>query len=179
MTETLKEKAVDLVKNDHAQLEPGKKHIVHRLGGRHLIFRLNKGQGLWRFVPRPYVLISCIQGPLWVFYGIGQIWLTHKKAKNIKDWAVRVPRFLSPSLIQLVDRLEPDIERFVDYCNDKGFTATLVIEKKVIEIHWTRRKTEPAEAEQKNDQPEKTIDEMFNELAQRFVALQLIEPAEV
>ncbi len=161
---------------DDVDFNPAQKKVIQRLGGHHLILRLKKGR--WWFVPKPYVLVSSIEGPLWVFYGLGQIWLTHKKVKYIKDWSVRVPRLVSGRLLDLIDRLEPDIENFIDYCNDQGLTATLVIERKVIECHWTLRRTEKQE-ENKGAHRKPDINSKFNELAEKFVNMQLIEPAEI
>lgn len=158
-------------------LTPGEKKIIRRLGGHHLIFRLKKGP--WWMIPKPYVLVSSIRGPLWVFYGIGQIWITHKKVKEIKNWSVRVPRFINKRLLQLVDRLEPEIEKFIDYCETEGLTATLVIERKIIECHWTMRQKEKKEEEADGSIHQIKIDERFNLLAQKFVEMQLVEPADI
>ena len=63
--------------------------VVKKYGGRHLIFR-TEAAGLW-FVPTPCALISSFRGLVWAFYGIGQVWLTHKKTHKIGGWMARMP----------------------------------------------------------------------------------------
>jgi hypothetical protein len=109
--------------------------IIKRFGGRHLIFRTKTGG--WWMLPKPYVLISSFRGPVWVFYGVGQIWVTHKKLREISGWMVRVPRFVNATVTQIVDKLEPGISEFINFCNQHGIEGTLVIERKLIEFHWT------------------------------------------
>lgn len=114
---------------------PAENRIIRRFGGRHLIFRTRVGG--WQLVPHPYLLISNFRGPVWVFYGIGQIWLTHRKVRLIGSWIVRAPRLASARLLALVDRLQAPLEAFVRYCEEHGIEGTLVLEQKTIEFHWT------------------------------------------
>ena len=109
--------------------------IIKRFGGRHLIFRTKTGG--WWVLPKPYVLISSFRGPVWVFYGAGQIWVTHKKMHEISGWMVRAPRIAHKKLNELVGKLEPKIAEFTTFCNEHGIEGTLVVERKVIEFHWT------------------------------------------
>ncbi len=100
-----------------------------------MIFR-TKVSG-WPLVPRPYLLISRFRGPVWVFYGIGQIWLTHRKLKEFDSWIVRAPRVASKRLIAIVDALENELREFIAFCNSHGIEGTIVLERNTIEFHWT------------------------------------------
>lgn len=110
--------------------------IIKRFGGRHLIFRTQLG-GRWRVVPKPYVLVSTFRGPVWFFYGIGQVWVTHKKYHEFDGWMSRIPRLPAPQISSLLDKLQPSLTEFTHYCNEHGVEGTIVIESKVIEFHWT------------------------------------------
>ena len=114
---------------------PVQNRIIKRLGGRHLIFRTRSGKG--SLLPRAYALISNFRGPMWFFYGLGQVWLTHKKYKEYDGWLARVPRVWSPKITSLLDRLETAITRFTHYCNENGIEGTIVLEPSLIEFHWT------------------------------------------
>ncbi len=109
--------------------------IIKRLGGRHLIFRTEMGS--WRWLPRPYALVSTFRGPVWLFYGVGQIWLTHQKHQSFDGWLSRIPRLPAPKTIALLDSLTEPLSEFTHYCNEHGVEGTVVIEPKVIEFHWT------------------------------------------
>ncbi len=109
--------------------------IIKRFGGRHLIFRTEMGS--WRWLPRPYALVSTFRGPIWLFYGAGQVWLTHRKYQEFDGWLSRVPRLPAPKTIQLLDKLTDDLTEFTHYCNEHGLEGTVVVEPKVIEFHWT------------------------------------------
>lgn len=106
-----------------------------RYGGRHLIFRAKSDERSW--MPRPYLLISPFTGPVWVFYGIGQIWLTHRKRERLENWWVRAPRIRSRRLWETYEQLKPHLLSFVQFCNSEKIEGTLVLEHKVIEFHWT------------------------------------------
>ena len=109
--------------------------IIKRFGGRHLIFRTEMGS--WRWLPRPYALVSTFRGPIWLFYGAGQVWVTHRKYQEFDGWLSRVPRLPAPKTIQLLDKLTASLTEFAHYCNEHGFEGTVVVEPKVIEFHWT------------------------------------------
>ncbi len=149
---------------------PIAKRVIQRAGGRHLVFRINKGP-LW-FVPKPYALISNIEGTILFFYGFGQIWVTHKKLRRIAEWFVRVPRFASKHIKRIVGELEPQIQTFIADVEKLGLIGTLVVERKVIEFHWTVPRDQRGDADQIADRKTK-IDTAFNQLAAGFAKLQL------
>jgi len=109
--------------------------IIKRFGGRHLIFRTE--MGVWRWLPRPYALVSTFRGPIWLFYGAGQVWVTHRKYQEFDGWLSRVPRLPAPRTIELLDSLKDPLNEFTHYCNENGLEGTVVVEPKVIEFHWT------------------------------------------
>ena len=109
--------------------------IIKRFGGRHLIFRTE--MGAWRWLPRPYALVSTFRGPIWLFYGAGQVWVTHRKYQEFDGWLSRVPRLPAPRTIELLDSLKEPLNEFTHYCNENGLEGTVVVEPKVIEFHWT------------------------------------------
>ena len=109
--------------------------VIKRFGGRHLIFRTSPGH--YRVLPHPYVLISSFRGPIWVFYGVGQLWLTHRKSREYSGWLARVPRFRPGRVVEIVEKLTTELEQFTDFCNDAGIEGTILIERRVIEFHWT------------------------------------------
>ncbi len=114
---------------------PASARIIKRYGGRHLIFR-TKPDGM-AILPRPYLLISSFKGAVWVFYGLGQIWITHKKIDRIENWIVRSPRIRSKKLQHVFQALRPDLLEFIHFCNENHLEGTLVLEPKVLEFHWT------------------------------------------
>ncbi len=109
--------------------------IIKRLGGRHLIFRTQLRS--WNILPRPYALVSTFRGPIWFFYGIGQVWVTHKGYREFDGWMSRIPRVPAPKIVQLLDKLESPLTEFTRYCNQHGIEGTIVIESNMIEFHWT------------------------------------------
>lgn len=141
--------------------------IIKRFGGRHLIFRTKVGG--WWMVPKPYLLISSFRGPVWVFYGAGQIWFTHKKDREIENWFVRRPRLGSKVLSKILDRLEPQLKDFVHFCNSRSVEGTIVIERKVIEFHWTFG-NEPLPKEKEKPENAGTLESNFRELVDAFLA---------
>ena len=157
------------VANEKAELKSAGKlnRIVKRFGGRHLIFRTKTGG--WWLVPQPYVLISSFRGPMWVFYGAGQIWLTHKKLREFGGWLARVPRLASKTVTQIVERLEPELTEFTSYCNEHGIEGTLVVETKCIEFHWTFGDELPSENE-KGDHVS-PLDAKFQKLCDRYLEI--------
>ena len=163
-------------KGDQVAPSPGEKKVSHRLMGRHLMFRLNKNR--LRFWPKPYVILSSIEGPIWVFFGAGQLWLTHRRVRRINEWLLRIPRFRSPKLMKLIDRLEPDLVEFIEYCESQDIIGALFIERELIEFHWSLRKRECQDKGDRKNR-EVIIDPQFNRLAQRFAELQLVQPAAV
>ena len=88
-------------------------------------------------LPRPYALVSTFRGPVWFFYGIGQLWITHKKYRDFDGWMSRVPRVQADKIVQLLDKLDSPLTEFTRYCNQHGIEGTIVIESKIIEFHWT------------------------------------------
>lgn len=126
--------------------------IVRKFGGRHLIFRTTPSQ--WRVLPRSYVLVSSFRGPILFFYGVGQIWLTHKKFHEIGGWMARTPRIGAKEVTELTTKIESELASFIEFCNEHGVEGSILIEKKVIEFHWTfgfeleKEKTKPDNASQ-------------------------------
>lgn len=109
--------------------------VIKRFGGRHLIFRTQIRR--WGILPRPYALVSTFRGPVWFFYGIGQVWVTHRKYRDFDGWMSRLPRIAAPKIAALLDELSDALTEFTHYCNEQGIEGTIVIESKVIEFHWT------------------------------------------
>ena len=141
--------------------------IIKRFGGRHLIFRTKTGG--WWILPKPYILISSFRGPVWVFYGAGQIWVTHKKLREISGWMVRAPRFENKTVTQIVDKLEPEIAEFINFCNEHGIEGTLVIERRVIEFHWTFG--DELDLEKHKKEQADTLESKFQSLCDDYVAV--------
>ena len=106
--------------------------IIKRFGGRHLIFRTE--MGAWRWLPRPYALVSTFRGPIWLFYGAGQVWITHRKHQEFDGWLSRVPRLPAPRTIQLLEKLTDPLTEFTHYCNEHGLEGTVVVEPKVLSL---------------------------------------------
>ena len=140
--------------------------IIKRFGGRHLIFRTKLGG--WWMIPKPYILISSFRGAVWVFYGMGQIWATHTKDRQIEDWIVRKPRIRSKAVTAILDRIEPEVREFVNYCNGQSIEGTLVLERKMIEFHWTFG-NEPLPKEKEKPENAETLDSKFNLLVDAFL----------
>ena len=114
---------------------PATDQIIQRLGGRHLILRRKWGSRPW--FPTPSALISDFRGPVWAFYGLGQIWLTHQHYRSYDGWNSRVSRYRGVPLIETLDQMEAAINRFTHFCNEHGIEGTIVIEPHEIEFHWT------------------------------------------
>lgn len=140
--------------------------IIKRFGGRHLIFRTKLGG--WWMVPKPYLLISSFRGAVWIFYGFGQIWATHSKDRQIEDWIVRKPRIRSKAVMDILDRIEPQVSEFVNYCNSQSIEGTIVLERKMIEFHWTFG-NEPLPKEKEKPENSETLDSHFNLLVDAFL----------
>ena len=138
--------------------------VVKRFGGRHLIFRTQKGT--WSVRPRPYALVSTFRGPVWFFYGLGQVWVTHKKYRDFDGWMARVPRVPAPKLIRLLDKLLSPLTEFTHYCNEHGIEGTIVIEANVIEFHWTFDYS--VEKESMKQTHTDILDDPFQKLADSF-----------
>lgn len=138
--------------------------FTRRLGGRHLIFR-NHESG-WSWIPRPYALISDFSGPVWFFYGLGQIWLSHQVVAEFDGWKARVPRIGGGKIKDLVSRLEPELTEFAHLCNEQGIEGTLVMELGLLEFHWTF----DYDLKQERDKPEHAdrIADRFQKLARAF-----------
>ena len=141
--------------------------VIKRFGGRHLIFRTRLETG-WRILPRSYALISDFAGPIWFFYGLGQIWITHTKFRRYDCWTARVPRLGGSKLVKLLTVLEPALTEFTNHCNENGIEGTVVVEHHLIEFHWTfgysleKEKMKPEQAD--------VLDFQFNKLVTAFVA---------
>jgi len=155
--------------NDAQPKEAVDKRVIKQAGGRHLVFRINRGP--WWFLPKPYAMISNIEGSLLLFYGMGQLWATHRKQRIINDWIVRVPRLISKRIVGIVDELEKEIAEFVEKIDELGVIGTIMIERHVIEFHWT------VPRQQRNDPRtdlHSTVDREFNRLAKAYAELQLV-----
>ncbi len=140
--------------------------VVKRFGGRHLIFRTQLGK--WRLFPRPYGLVSTFRGPVWFFYGVGQVWITHRKYHAYDGWLARVPRIWAPKITSLLDRLEPQITEFTHHCNEQGIEGTIVIEPTLLEFHWTFGY--PLEQEKLKQEHADLLDSQFQKLVDAFLA---------
>ena len=143
------------------------KRIIKRFGGRHLIFRTRIENG-WRILPRSYALISDFTGPVWFFYGLGQIWITHTKFKQYDCWTARVPRLGGSKLVKLLTALEPALTEFTRHCNENGIEGTVVVEHELIEFHWTFGYS--LEKEKMKPEQSDVLDSQFNKLVDAFVA---------
>ena len=143
------------------------KRIVRKFGGRHLIFRQKLGG--WWLIPKPYILVSSFRGPIWIFYGAGQIWLTHKKELEIDGWFVRRPRVATKTVSRILEEVKPQLTDFIQHCNNLCVEGTVVIEKKVLEFHWTFG-NEPLEAEKKKTEHASCLEGEFQELVDAFLA---------
>ncbi len=142
--------------------------IIKRYGGRHLIFRTKVGG--WWFMPRSYALVSSFRGMVWAFYGIGQIWLTHRKTEKIGGWMTRRPRLGSSKIKQMIDAMEPQLAEFVSFCNENGIEGTVAIETKAIEFHWTFG-FELSDETKKKEHCE-SVNAKFESLVKRFTEVQ-------
>ncbi len=147
--------------------EPGKSNrVLKRFGGRHLIFRSDVGKK--SIFPKPYALVSAFQGPELFFYGVGQLFVTHTKIGEFETWLARVPRGSKSGaqLERLLLRIEPELNAFIRYCNTHGIEGTVVVEKSVIEFHWTFG--HELEAEKVKDENKSPLDVEFENLAMAF-----------
>jgi hypothetical protein len=140
--------------------------IIKRFGGRHLIFRTQLGG--WRLLPRSYALVSDFCGPIWFFYGLGQIWLTHKKYQQYDGWTARVPRLGGGKVVQLLDVLKPALTEFTHHCNETGIEGTVVVEPSLIEFHWTFGYS--LEKEKLKPEQSDVLDAQFKILVDAFLA---------
>ncbi|MEL7496654.1 MAG: hypothetical protein AAFN77_03540 [Planctomycetota bacterium] len=140
--------------------------VIKTLGGRHLIFRTQLDP--WILIPKPYALISDFRGAVWFFYGLGQIWLTHKKYAEYDGWTARVSRLGSEKVKKLLDQLQGPITEFTHFCNEEGIEGTIVLDPGIIEFHWTFGYALKAEKEK----PEKAhpVEAHFKTLVDAFLA---------
>lgn len=104
-----------------------------------------------------------------MFYGVGQIWITHKKLREISGWMVRAPRLANKTITKIVDKLEPKIVEFINHCNKHGIEGTLVIERKLIEFHWTFG--DELDREKHKQEHAESLDSRFQELCHNFVVV--------
>lgn len=141
--------------------------VIKRFGGRHLIFRTQLGK--WKVVPRPYGLVSTFRGPVWFFYGIGQVWITHKQYHEYDGWLARVPRIWAPKITTMLDRLEPQITEFTHHCNEHGIEGTIVIEPTLLEFHWTFGY--PLEKENLKTEHADMLNAQFHKLVEAFLVV--------
>ena len=141
--------------------------VIKRFGGRHLIFRTSMEPG-WRILPRSYALVSDFIGPVWFFYGLGQIWVTHKKFKRYDGWTARIPRFGGAKLVELLEKLESELIEFTHHCNQNGIEGTVVLEPSLIEFHWTFGYS--LEKEKMKPEQSDALDAQFNKLVEAFVS---------
>ncbi len=139
--------------------------IIKRFGGRHLIFRTQLGK--WSLIPRPYGLVSTFRGPVWIFYGVGQVWVTHKKYREFDGWLARVPRISAPKIVKLLDVLDPQLTQFTHHCNENGIEGTVVLEPHTIEFHWTF--AYPLKDEKQKKENADLLDAQFQRLVDAFL----------
>ena len=152
--------------SEESTIEDAVNGVVKKFGGRHLIFRTNVGKK--SLLPRPYALVSAFEGAELFFYGAGQVFITHTKLCEFETWFARVPRGLKSGaeLERLLLRLEPELNSFIRYCNEHAIEGTIVVEKGVIEFHWTFGNE--LEAEKIKDENKSPLDVEFEALAQAF-----------
>lgn len=141
--------------------------VVKRFGGRHLIFRTKVGKK--SILPKPYALVSSFSGGDWLFYGVGQVFITHKELCEFELWNARVPRSAKAGakLSSLLMRLEPELVSFIRHCNDHGIEGTLVVEENVIEFHWTFG--QELDQEKLKEEHKSPLEKKFDELVVAFV----------
>ena len=144
--------------------------VVKKFGGRHLVFRTHLGRK--SFLPRAYALVSAFEGTELFFYGIGQLFLTHTKICEFESWFARVPRGSKSGaeLERLLLRLEPELSSFIRFCNKQNIEGTIVVEKGVIEFHWTFG--HELETEKVKDENKTPLSVEFEALAKAFAGLQ-------
>jgi hypothetical protein len=140
--------------------------IIKRFGGRHLIFRTQLGEG-FRIIPKPYALVSTFRGPVWFFYGLGQVWITHKKYHDFDGWMARIPRISADKVTKLLDKLENQISEFTHHCNEHGIEGTILVEPTTIEFHWTFGHS--LEKEKMKDEASNILDDQFQKLVDAFL----------
>lgn len=49
----------------------------------------------------------------------------------------RTPRVRSKEVTAITEKIEPELNSFIGFCNEHGIEGTVLIEKEVIEFHWT------------------------------------------
>lgn len=149
------------------QAETTENKVVKRFGGRHLIFRTNVGKR--SILPKPYALISAFSGADWLFYGIGQVFLTHEELGEFEMWNARLPRApkARAKLEKLLMSIEPELNAFIRHCNEHGIEGTIVVEENVIEFHWTFG--QELSEEKLKDEHKSPLDKKFDELVTAFV----------
>jgi len=141
--------------------------VVKRFGGRHLIFRTNAGKK--SILPKPYALVSSFRRTDWLFYGVGQVFLTHEKLGQFQNWMARVPRGAKShaNLEKLLMSMEPELNSFIDHCNEHGIEGTIIIEENVIEFHWTFG--EELEEEKLKDENKSPLAKKFDDLVAAYL----------
>ncbi|MEZ6093102.1 MAG: hypothetical protein R3C03_02525 [Pirellulaceae bacterium] len=87
-------------------------------------------------IANPYAFVSSVSGPVWFFYGIGQIWLTHEKSGAIDGWQIRLPRVRAKQFDATIQSLKEPLTSFVQFCNEHQIEGTIVLEQYEIEFHW-------------------------------------------
>ena len=132
-----------------------------------MIFRTQLGK--WKVQPRPYGLVSTFRGPIWFFYGVGQVWITHKKYREYDGWLARVPRIWAPKITSMLDQLEPQVIEFTHHCNEHGIEGTIVIEPTLLEFHWTFGY--PLKKEKLKTEHADMLDTQFHKLVDAFLAV--------
>ena len=145
-----------------------KNKVVKRFGGRHLIFRTKFGKK--SILPKPYALVSSFSGGDWLFYGVGQVFITHKELCEFELWNARVPRSAKAGakLSNLLMRLEPELVSFIRHCNEHGIEGTIVVEENVIEFHWTFG--QELDKEKMKDENKSPLEKKFDALVAAFVS---------
>lgn len=153
--------------NQQTQLSETDNKVVKRFGGRHLIFRTSVGKK--SILPKPYALVSSFKGPDWLFYGVGQVFLTHEDLGEFELWNAKIPRRgkSKAKLEKLLMALEPELNAFIGHCNDHGIEGTIVVEEEVIEFHWTFG--QELQEEKLKDENKSPLDNKFDELVAAFL----------
>lgn len=153
--------------NHKSSAEATENKVVKRFGGRHLIFRTNMGKK--SILPKPYALVSSFRGSDWLFYGVGQVFLTHEKLGEFQDWIARIPRRAKShaNLEKLLMSMEPELNSFIGHCNEHGIQGTIVVEENVIEFHWTFG--EELEEEKLKDENKSPLAKKFDELVAAYL----------
>ena len=174
MNQSTKKKTQPNAKNKAPKPE---NKVVKRFGGRHLIFHTSTHKK--SLLPKPYALVSSFRGSDWIFYGVGQVFLTHEALGEFEGWIARVPRRSKSHAMfeKLVMTLEPELNAFIAYCNEHQIEGTIVLEEHVIEFHWSFG--HELEQEKLKDENKSPLAKKFDELVAAFASAANEKPVAV